>query len=137
MNTAEAAAYLGRAESSIKSAADNKKLTYHLNSRGRRDFLAIDLDAYAAQRGWAAPKQPAEPGPTRQPGQPTKARQLADLLIQMSDIAAEANNLVKTMVPAQAEYAFRLVWDACDADHRALLVAFVDTQVKARRKAAG
>jgi len=71
------------------------------------------------------------------PGAPTKAQQLARIVEQMRDLAREAEQLCEGMLPAQVEYAMRLCWDHLDDDHRALHIAFVDTQVKARRKAAG
>ena len=67
------------------------------------------------------------------PGAPTKAQQLARLTEQMLDLARETEALCEGMLPAQVEYAFRLIWDNLDANHRGLLVAFVDVQ-RAKRQ---
>jgi hypothetical protein len=41
--------------------------------------------------------------------------------------------LAGDMLPAQIEYAFRLIWDRLDPERRAMLAAFVDKQrAKAR-----
>jgi hypothetical protein len=73
----------------------------------------------------------------RKPNTARKAQQLAELLAQMAELAAQAETLAADMMPAQAEYAGRLLWDRMDDNHRALHIAFVDTQVKLRKRAAG
>lgn len=141
MTTTEAAAYLGINPSTLYKATQHGKIAFGTSSNGGRNYSKAQLDRYARERGITIPGTTPKAQPTRQPkrqpGSPTKAQELASLLAQMQTLAAQAEALAADMLPAQAEYAFRLVWDACDADHRALLVAFVDTQVKARRKAAG
>ncbi len=74
-----------------------------------------------------------KPQTIKRPGEPTRAQQLARIVEQMRDLAREAEQLCEGMLPAQVEYAFRLIWDNLDAKHRGLLVAFVDVQ-RAKRQ---
>ena len=74
-----------------------------------------------------------QPQTIKRPGEPTRAQQLARIVEQMRDLAREAAQLCEGMLPAQVEYAFRLIWDNLDANHRSLMAAFVDVQ-RAKRQ---
>jgi len=133
MTTTEAAAYLGIDQSTLQKAAQRGQIAFGKSPNRARNYSPEQVRAYAKAHGIALPGDPPKAAPKRKPGEPTKAQKLASLLAQMQAIAAEAETLVKGMVPAQTEYAFRLLWDNLDANHRGLLVAFVGVQ-RAKRQ---
>lgn len=153
MTTLEAAPLLGMQQNAVQKAIREGRLRATKSPLNRYDIAPDAIEEYnsreerarstAAQVAAKDAKRKAAPPPgkpsplKRTPGQPIKAKQLAEILDQMGKLAAEAEALAEGMVPAQVEYAGRLLWDRMDDDHRALHIAFVDTQVKARRRAAG
>lgn len=133
MTTAQAAQYLGIDQATLQKAAQRGQIAFGKSSNGARNYSPEQVRAYAKTHGIALPGDPPKAAPKRKPGEPTKAKQLAVIVRQMADLAASAETLAGDMLPAQIEYAFRLIWDRLDPERRAMLAAFVDKQ-RAKRK---